>query len=148
MAADSFRLERFLEAQRGVYSQVCRELEAGRKTSHWIWFIFPQLQGLGNSATSRRYAISGREEAVAYAAHPVLGARLTECASLVCELEDQTIDQILGYPDDVKFRSSMTLFAHIAPENPVFREALEKYFAGRADQTTLDLLAQERVPER
>lgn len=137
---DPFRLERFLEAQEPVYEQVCKELREGRKRSHWIWFIFPQLRGLGNSATSQLFAIRSRAEAAAYLRHAVLGARLRECTALVNAVEGRGIGEIFGFPDDLKFRSSMTLFAEVAPEEPLFRQAMEKYFRGEPDERTLELM--------
>lgn len=138
--ADPHNLQRFVDAQADVYSRVVTELTAGRKRSHWIWFIFPQLRGLGTSATSIRYAISSRTEAEAYLGHSVLGPRLRECTSLVNRIEGSTIAEIFGYPDDLKFRSSMTLFANVTHDNRVFLDALEKYFAGEQDTRTLELL--------
>jgi uncharacterized protein (DUF1810 family) len=135
-----YDLERFVEAQAGVYEQVTGELRAGRKRSHWMWFIFPQIAGLGHSGMAMRYAISSLAEAVAYLEHPVLGSRLRECARLVTAVEGRSIDQILGYPDDLKFRSSMTLFAHAGPDEGGFRDALQKYFAGVEDPLTLERL--------
>jgi uncharacterized protein (DUF1810 family) len=136
----AYNLQRFVEAQSGVFEQVCSELREGRKQGHWMWFIFPQIQGLGNSPTAKRFAISSREEAAAYLKHPVLGPRLRECTRLVNLLEGRSIHEILGYPDDLKFRSSMTLFAHAASENEIFLGALQKYFAGEFDRLTLDRL--------
>lgn len=135
-----YNLERFVEAQKGVYEQATRELRAGRKRSHWIWFIFPQIAGLGHSEMARHYAISSLAEADAYLKHPVLGPRLRECAQLVVDVEGRSIDEILGDPDDLKFRSSMTLFAHAGPDERVFREALGKYFDGVEDRLTLERL--------
>jgi uncharacterized protein (DUF1810 family) len=132
-----YDLGRFVEAQTGVYDQVTRELREGRKRSHWIWFIFPQIAGLGHSSMAQRYAITSLDEAKAYLADPVLGPRLRECTELVNAIEGRDIGAILGYPDDLKFRSSMTLFAHAAPDEPLFRGALEKYFAGEEDGLTL-----------
>src|SRR5258708_40291896 len=109
-----FNLERFAEAQAEAYGQVCAELRAGRKRSHWMWFVFPQIRGLGSSEMAMRYAISGREEARAYLDHPVLGPRLQECAGIVVDLQGRTIEAIFGYPDDLKFHSSMTLFYRAA----------------------------------
>jgi uncharacterized protein (DUF1810 family) len=137
---DRYDLRRFVEAQSGLYEQVCRELEGGRKRSHWMWFIFPQLKGLGHSAMAERYGISTRAEAEAYLAHPVLGARLRHCTELVMAVEGRSVEQIFGTPDDMKFRSSMTLFASVEAEGSVFRRALEKYFAGKPDQLTIDRL--------
>jgi len=137
---DPFDLERFVEAQAQVYERVRSELRAGRKRSHWMWFVFPQIEGLGSSAMARRFAIASREEAGAFLAHPILGPRLIECTRLVNLVEGSTIAQIFGSPDDMKFRSSMTLFSQIAPENRVFTEALERYFRGQPDPLTLDRL--------
>ena len=137
---DTFDLNRFLSAQAGVYPQVVSELRAGQKLSHWIWFIFPQMKGLGQSSHSHFYGIGSLDEAIAYTKHPVLGPRLEECTILVNLVQKKPIEQILGCPDDLKFRSSMTLFSRAAPENAVFTQALDKYFAGRPDQLTLELL--------
>jgi uncharacterized protein (DUF1810 family) len=135
--SDPFDLQRFVEAQEPVIARVQAELRQGRKQSHWIWFVFPQIAGLGHSPMARKYAISSLGEAEAYARHPVLGPRLTECTQLVNRVEGRAIADILGYPDDLKFRSSMTLFARAAPDNPIFAEALAKYFDGLADPETL-----------
>jgi uncharacterized protein (DUF1810 family) len=137
---DPFDLQRFVEAQAPVYERVRSELRAGRKQSHWMWFVFPQIAGLGSSAMARRFAIASREEAAAYLAHPVLGPRLLECTRQVHLVEGRSIAQIFGSPDDIKFRSSMTLFARVAPEIPVFAEALEKFFQGKPDSLTLERL--------
>jgi len=137
---DSFDLDRFLSAQAGMYAQVLAELQAGEKRSHWIWFIFPQMKGLGRSPQSEYYGIGSIEEAAAYWRHTVLGPRLDECTRLVNAIEKQPIEQILGFPDDLKFRSSMTLFAHAVPENSIFNGALKKYFNGEPDPQTLELL--------
>ncbi len=134
---DPYDLRRFVEAQVPVYSQVCAELRRGRKTSHWMWFIFPQIRGLGSSDTAQYFAISSREEATAYLEHSILGARLRECNCLVTEINDKSIDQIFGYPDNLKFQSSMTLFAHATEEKDIFLEALRMYFAGVFDPQTL-----------
>jgi uncharacterized protein (DUF1810 family) len=134
---DPFNLQRFLDAQDAVYEQVLRELRAGRKTSHWMWFVFPQIEGLGFSPMATRYAISGRDEAVAYAEHTVLGPRLRECTSLVNAVEGRSIHQIFGSPDDLKFRSCMTLFRHREADWQVFQDALDKYFGGAGDPLTL-----------
>ena len=136
----SYDLERFVEAQADCYEQVTRELRVGRKSSHWMWFIFPQIAGLGHSEMARQYAISSLAEAASYLEHPVLGPRLRECAQLVVNVKGRSIDQILGYPDDLKFRSSMTLFAKAAADDRVFRDALEKYFGGEEDRLTLERL--------
>ncbi|HEV2609023.1 MAG TPA: DUF1810 domain-containing protein [Noviherbaspirillum sp.] len=134
---DEFNLQRFIDAQQPVYDRVSAELRAGRKQSHWMWFIFPQIEGLGHSSTARLYAISSLAEASAYLRHPLLGKRLRECAALVAAVEGRTVAEIFGYPDDMKFHSSMTLFAHAAPEEAVFQECLDKYFAGNQDSLTL-----------
>lgn len=137
---DPFNLERFLRAQNPVLGAVQAELARGRKQSHWMWFVFPQVAGLGFSAMSQRYAIGSRAEAEAYLAHPLLGPRLIECTRLVLAVDGRTINAILGAPDDSKFRSSMTLFGAVSDE-AVFDEALAKYFAGGRDDATLEILA-------
>ena len=134
---DPFDLQRFVIAQNPVYEEVCAELRNGRKRGHWMWFVFPQLRGLGHSHMATTFGIASRQEAEAYLNHPVLGARLRECTRLVNLVEERSITQILGYPDDLKFRSSMTLFAHVASDDPVFSDALEKFFGGEADPLTL-----------
>lgn len=139
--ADGFDLGRFEAAQAPVIPQVLRELRAGEKRSHWMWFVFPQLAGLGHSPMAQRYAIQSLDEARAYLAHDVLGPRLIECTKLVNAVEDRSIHAIFGSPDDMKFRSSMTLFARAAaPDEPVFRDALCRYFGGNEDPKTIDLL--------
>jgi uncharacterized protein (DUF1810 family) len=137
---DEYDLRRFVDAQRECYARVQAELSSGRKTSHWMWFVFPQLSGLGRSPIAERYAISSLDEAKAYLAHAVLGPRLEECTALVNAVEGKSLREIFGSPDDLKFRSSMTLFAHAAPRASVFREALEKYCGGEEDPLTLALL--------
>lgn len=139
-AGDPFDLERFVEAQRGTYEQACAELRRGRKSGHWIWFIFPQIAGLGMSAMSQRYAIGSLEEARAYLAHPVLGLRLREVCRIVLGIEGRTVEEIFGYPDDMKLRSSMTLFAAATDDGAEFVTVLEKYFGGERDGRTLELL--------
>ena len=136
----TFDLERFVRAQARIHEQVTQELAAGRKRSHWMWFVFPQLDGLGFSPTARKYAITGLDEARAYLAHPVLGPRLQECTELVLGIDGRSVREIFGYPDDLKFRSSMTLFAQAASGDTCFNEALVKYFAGEPDVRTLELL--------
>ncbi len=136
MTSDS--LERFVSAQEPVIERVRAELRGGRKTSHWMWFVFPQIQGLGLSPTAQHFAIASRAEAESYLNHPVLGPRLRECTRLVNEVEGRRVEQIFGYPDYLKFRSSMTLFAHATADNGVFVEALRKYFGGEDDPLTLD----------
>src|SRR3954447_15929466 len=126
--SDPFDLERFVQAQDPVLAQVRRELGEGRKRSHWMWFVFPQLRGLGHSAMAQHYGLGGIEEARAYLAHPVLGPRLLDCTALVNRVEGRTAHDIFGTPDDMKFRSSMTLFAAARPEEAAFRTALERYF--------------------
>lgn len=138
--ADSFNLDRFISAQAGVFPQVLAELGAGQKRSHWMWFIFPQMKGLGSSSHSHFYGIGSIEEATAYWRHPVLGPRLEECTRLVNLVEGRPIEQILGYPDDLKFRSSMTLFSRAASDTSVFNDALGKYFGSQPDPLTLELL--------
>jgi len=138
--ADPFNLERFVSAQATVFPLVVAELIAGRKRVHWIWFIFPQMKGLGRSAQSEYYGIGSLEEAAAYARHPLLGPRLVECTQLINQIEGLAIRDILGPPDDLKFRSSMTLFARAAEDATVFNDALKKYFNGEADPLTLNLL--------
>ncbi|WP_374471800.1 DUF1810 domain-containing protein [Phenylobacterium sp.] len=138
---DPFDLARFVAAQAGVYDTALAELSAGRKRTHWMWFVFPQLAGLGSSPTAQRYAVSGVEEAKAYLAHPVLGPRLMACTAALLAVQDRSAHEIFGSPDDLKFRSSMTLFAAAAPAEPAFREALARYFGGQPDPRTLALLA-------
>jgi uncharacterized protein (DUF1810 family) len=137
---DPHDLQRFVDAQAPVIDQVLAELGRGRKASHWMWFVFPQIRGLGHSAMAERYAIGSLAEARAYLAHPLLGPRLIACTGLVNAAEGASIRQVLGQPDDLKFRSSMTLFAHAAPDQPVFKVALDRYFAGEEDTATLERL--------
>ncbi|MGY4624841.1 DUF1810 domain-containing protein [Bradyrhizobium sp. USDA 4486] len=137
---DPFDLERFVRAQDPVFRAVREELARGRKQSHWMWFVFPQIAGLGFSAMSQRYAIGSRAEAEAYLAHPTLGPRLIDCTRLVLAVEGRTINAILGAPDDAKFRSSMTLFGAVS-DQPIFGEALARYFAGEREGATLAILA-------
>ena len=144
---DPFDLERFVGAQDPVFRDVQGELARGRKQTHWMWFVFPQIAGLGFSTMSQRYAIGSRAEARAYLAHPVLGPRLIECTTLVLAVEGRTINAILGAPDDAKFRSSMTLFGAVSDE-PVFDQALARYFAGERDGATLEMLARLDRPAR
>lgn len=137
---DPFDLERFVAAQSGVIERVRVELQSGRKQSHWMWFVFPQLVGLGFSPMAQRYAISSLAEARAYLAHPLLGARLRECTELVLAIHGKTAHAIFGSPDDLKFRSCLSLFAEAAPDEIVFNIALAKYFSGAKDPRTLALL--------
>jgi uncharacterized protein (DUF1810 family) len=141
---DPFNLQRFAAAQdapagaaRSVYEAARAELEAGRKTSHWMWFVFPQIHGLGRSATSRAYAISSKEEAKAYLAHPTLGPRLIECVAAILSIEGKSAHQIFGSPDDLKLHSCLTLFAIAAPERDEFRAALRKFFGDELDPATV-----------
>ena len=140
MSADRYDLERFVAAQDPVWDRVRAELARGRKASHWMWFVFPQLAGLGSSSTARAYAVSGLDEARAYLAHPVLGPRLREAAELAAAVQGRTASEVFGYPDDLKLRSSMTLFARAAPQDPVFTAVLDRYFGGDPDPRTLELL--------
>lgn len=139
MANDPYDLDRFVTAQGPVIARVRDELGRGRKTSHWMWFVFPQIAGLGMSAMSQRFAIRSLDEARAYLAHPVLGPRLIECVRLVLAHEGKSAHDIFGSPDDMKFHSCLTLFTEVATDD-VFLRALEKYFSGRQDAATLDLL--------
>ncbi len=135
-----YDLQRFVTEQDPVYDEVCAELRAGRKRSHWMWFIFPQIRGLGHSAMAQRFAISSKEEAQAYLNHPVLGPRLRACTRLVTAVDGRTAHDIFGSPDDLKFHSSMTLFSCADPEDSVFVDALAKYFGGEGDALTLERL--------
>lgn len=137
---DPYDLQRFLDAQASAHEAALAELQAGRKRSHWMWFVFPQLAGLGSSPMAQRYAISGLEEARAYLGHPLLGPRLRSCTAAVNGVEGRSAHEIFGSPDDLKFRSSMTLFAEAAPQEALFREALDKYFDGSPDPRTLAAL--------
>ncbi|HTO33331.1 MAG TPA: DUF1810 domain-containing protein [Pararhizobium sp.] len=138
---DPFHLERFVEAQAGIYDTALSELTNGRKMTHWMWFVFPQLAGLGLSAMAQSFAISGKAEAAAYLAHPLLGARLLECTQAVNAVSSRTAHEIFGSPDDLKFRSSMTLFEIVAVEPASFRMAIDRFFGGEPDRRTLALLA-------
>ena len=137
---DVFDLQRFLRAQDPVFERVKNELVAGRKRSHWMWFIFPQFAGLGDSDMSRRFAIRSRQEAQAYLEHPLLGARLKTCTQQVLDIEQRSVAAIFGHPDDLKFRSSMTLFAQVADVDSLFHQALNQYFHGILDDWTLSLM--------
>ena len=140
---DVYNLHRFLDAQQPVYDAVLDELRAGRKSSHWIWFIFPQIAGLGRSGTAQQFAIGSLDEAKAYLQHPILGPRLRACTQLVLNVEGRSAEEIFGYPDHLKFRSCMTLFLTATTDNKIFKDALLKYFDGKPDTLTLDLLAQQ-----
>lgn len=133
-------LDRFVSAQAPVYPGVLRELENGRKTGHWMWFVFPQIRGLGRSETARFYAIASRDEARAYLDHPILGPRLRECTALVNSITGKSLEEIFGTVDALKFRSCMTLFSEASDDTGVFRAALDKYCEGRLDQATVELL--------
>jgi uncharacterized protein (DUF1810 family) len=137
---DPFDLERFVRAQEANYDDAIAEIRAGSKESHWMWYVFPQIAGLGFSSTAQRYAIKNAAEAAAYLAHPVLGPRLRECCEAALAVEGKTAHDIFGSPDDMKLRSCATLFAAVAPEEPLFRRLLEKYYDGRGDQMTMRLL--------
>jgi len=137
---DPYNLQRFIDAQASTYERARSELLRGRKVSHWMWFVFPQIRGLGRSAMAEKYAISSIDEARAFLAHPALGRRLFECTRLVNEIEGKSLEEIFGYPDDLKFRSSMTLFAQAAPNEELFREALRKYCNSDDDPMTLERL--------
>ncbi len=142
---DPFQLQRFIDAQTSTHEQARAELAAGQKRSHWMWFVFPQIHGLGSSPMAQRFAISGLLEASAYLAHPVLGPRLRGLTALVNSIPDRSVEQIFPYPDNLKFHSSITLFAHAAqpgsaPEDAVFSAALSHCFSGRPDRATLDRL--------
>jgi len=137
---DADDLERFLEAQNPIFERVLAELRTGRKRSHWMWFIFPQLAGLGHSSMAAAFAIASRRQAEAYLAHQILGTRLRQCTQLVGDVPQRSISEIFGYHDDLKFHSSMTLFASVAGGNRIFSDVLEKYFSGEFDQRTIELL--------
>ena len=141
---DPHNLERFVTAQAHVLEQAIAELREGRKRTHWMWFIFPQIAGLGHSDIAQRFAISGKDEALAYLDHATLGLRLRQATELVNQVSGRAIDQIFGYPDDLKFRSSMTLFHSVAPGEEVFRQALSRYFEGKPDAATIALLERSR----
>lgn len=137
---DPYDLNRFLSAQEGVYERALAELEGGQKRTHWMWYIFPQIDGLGSSPTAKRYSIKSIEEARQYLNHPVLGKRLLECTEAVVALKGESLSEIFGYPDDLKFKSSMTLFEKITGSGSLFSSALERYCHGERDAATLRLL--------
>lgn len=139
-SSDPHSLQRFVEAQDPVIKDVKEELRSGRKRTHWMWYVFPQMEGLGRSQMARRYAISSRDEAEAYLEHPILGSRLRECTEIVNAVEERSANEIFGSPDDLKFRSSMTLFDAVADDPTPFRTAIELYFDNEPDPKTLDLL--------
>lgn len=140
MRDDPFDLARFIRAQQQVYSDVLTELKTGRKRSHWMWFIFPQIDGLAQSSTSKFYAVKSLQEARAYLNHPVLGKRLNECAEAILAIENRSASEIFGYPDDLKLKSSLTLFERTAGAQTIFARLLDKYFGGERDAKTLELL--------
>jgi uncharacterized protein (DUF1810 family) len=145
--ADPFDLRRFVDAQDGAYDTVLDELRNGAKRSHWIWFVFPQLRGLGRSPTAARFGIASIDEARAYLAHPVLGPRLRECARLVARIDGRSVDEIFGWPDNLKVRSSMTLFARATDDPDIradFRAVLDKFYNGEDDPATVELLSSGR----
>jgi uncharacterized protein (DUF1810 family) len=144
---DPFNLSRFTDAQEGIYANVLRELKNGEKRTHWMWFIFPQIDGLAYSSTSKYYAIKNIEEARQYLNHPVLGKRLLECAETVLAVEGRSVSEIFGYPDDLKLKSSVTLFASVSDAHSVFVRVLDKYFHGERDIRTLHLLEQVKQRE-
>lgn len=144
MTDNAYGLDRFVWAQEGVIDRAVAELEAGEKQSHWMWFVFPQMRGLGMSPMAQRYGIASLDEAQAYLAHPLLGERLRRCTRAVLDVEGRTLHDIFGSPDDMKFRSSMTLFTLAAADtDPLFREALDRYCGGRMDERTLALLGRQ-----
>jgi len=142
---EDFNLNRFVEAQEDTYQRALGEIKRGRKQSHWMWFIFPQIEGLGHSSTARFYAIKNGDEAKAYLNHSVLGARLTECSQVLLRIKGQSASEIFGYPDDLKLRSCMTLFASVSEPESVFSRVLRQYFEGQPDQRTIDLLKKSSV---
>ena len=137
---DPFHLQRFIEAQNSVYEDVLKELKLGQKIGHWMWYIFPQIRGLGRSAMSQEFAINSLEEAIAYLDHPLLGERLRTCTQVVIDTDGRTSKQIFGFIDDLKFRSSMTLFNYVSENKQIFKDALLKYYGGKPDMLTLDIL--------
>jgi uncharacterized protein (DUF1810 family) len=138
--SDPYDLSRFVQAQEGDYEQAIAEIMSGQKRSHWMWYIFPQFEGLGFSSTSRRYAIKSLAEAKAYLSHPVLGPRLLKCVEAALDVQGRSANEIFGFPDDIKLRSCATLFAHVAPTDSEFDRLLDKYFKGKRDHKTLQLL--------
>ena len=140
MNNDVYDLDRFISAQEGIYESVLAELQNGEKRSHWMWFIFPQIDGLGFSATTKYYSIKNKEEARHYLNHPVLGPRLLQCTELLLAIEGKSVREIFDFPDDKKLKSSMTLFARVSDPDSVFAHVLEKYFGGERDERTTSLL--------
>jgi uncharacterized protein (DUF1810 family) len=133
-------LSRFLSAQHNIYSRVLKELQLGKKTSHWMWFIFPQIEGLGHSSTAKYYSIKNINEAKEYIDHPILGKRLFECCNIILKIEDKSVEDIFGYPDNLKLKSCMTLFNYAVPKHKVFADVLNKYFTGELDEQTISIL--------
>ena len=144
MSSDPYNLSRFLKAQGPVYEQALAEIRAGRKRTHWMWYVFPQFAGLGHSPTSVHYAVASSDEAETYLAHPILGPRLIECAEAVLENEGRSASDIFGSPDDLKLRSSATLFAAVAPDGSVFHRIIDKFFDGEQDVRTIELMSRAR----
>jgi uncharacterized protein (DUF1810 family) len=142
---DEYNLQRFIGSQDQVYAAVLEELRAGEKRGHWMWYIFPQIKGLGHSVMAQQFAVTSQEEAKAYLEHPILGSRLRECTRLVLNVEGRSAEQIFYYPDNLKFRSCMTLFMDTTSGNNIFQEALLKYFEGQPDESTLDILRRSRL---
>jgi uncharacterized protein (DUF1810 family) len=142
---DVCNLQHFLTAQAPTYNTVLAELRSGRKSSHWIWFIFPQIIGLGRSGIAQQFAIGSLDEVKAYLQHPILGPRLRTCTQLVLNVDGRSAEEIFGYPDNLKFRSCMTLFLTASTDNGIFKDALLKYFDGKPDQSTLDILTQQSL---
>jgi uncharacterized protein (DUF1810 family) len=140
-SGDPYQLERFVEAQRDSYADAIAELRRGAKRTHWMWYVFPQVAGLGSSGMAKRYAIGSRKEALAYLAHHVLGVRLHECASALLHVTGRTATEIMGSPDDLKLRSSMTLFAALSPAGSVFEQVLQRYYGGASDSRTIEFLS-------
>jgi uncharacterized protein (DUF1810 family) len=147
-SSDPFNLNRFVEAQEQNYEEALAEIKSGRKRSHWMWYVFPQLDGLAFSSTSKHFAIKSLDEARAYLQHPGLGPRLLECAQALTQIQGRTASQIFGSPDDLKLKSSATLFAHVSPLGSVFHQVLTKYYRGSADEKTLQLLSVASDPEQ
>jgi len=146
-SADPHNLQRFVDAQEHYYEQAMAEICAGKKRSHWMWFVFPQIDGLGRSPTSRQFAIKNRSEAECYLAHPVLGPRLIECCEALLAQPNDSAHDVFEYPDDLKLRSSMTLFARTSPSNPIFQKVLDRFFGGSQDERTIQLLATGSPPD-
>ncbi len=141
---DLFSLQRFVDAQAEDYDCALEELRRGRKESHWIWYIFPQVAGLGHSSMAQEYAIQSREEAVAYLNHPVLGARLKQCCEALLKHRGKKVQDIMGFPDDMKLRSSMTLFAMVSAQDSIFGKVLDAFYSGEMDERTIEFLNAKR----